>query len=93
MLEDFFKRDLPPIEMGFFGCDGKYKGINNTPLAPLDRGEIVDLERMNFVAWYRGATVEEIAIARRNNAVKLDELKKKYAAEIELIDIVGRGTA
>ena len=54
--------------------------------------EIADIEKMNFVAWYRDATVEEIAIARRNNAAKLDELKKKYAAEIELMDIVGRGT-
>ena len=54
--------------------------------------EIADIERMNFLAWYRGATVEEIAIARRNNAAKLDELKKKYAHEIELMDIVGRGT-
>ena len=52
--------------------------------------EIADIEKMNFVAWYRDATVEEIAIARRNNAAKLDELKKKYAAEIELMDIVGR---
>ncbi len=54
--------------------------------------EIADIEKMNFLAWYRDATVEEIAIARRNNAAKLDELKKKYAAEIALMDVVGRRT-
>lgn len=52
--------------------------------------EMVDLERMNFVAWYRTATIADLAVARRNNAAKLEELKKKYATEIELMDIVGR---
>ncbi len=52
--------------------------------------EIADLEKMNFLAWYRTATVEEIEIARRNNAAKLDELTRKYASEIAMMDIVGR---
>lgn len=52
--------------------------------------EIADIEKMNFLAWYRDATVEEIAIARRNGADRLDALRKKYAKEIGLIDIVGR---
>lgn len=50
--------------------------------------EIADIERMNFLAWYRDATVEEIAIARRNNAAKLDELKRKYAKEIDLMEVI-----
>ena len=51
-------------------------------------GEI-DLERMNFLGWYRTATLEEIAIARGNNAKKLDELTRKYAHEIDLMEIRG----
>ena len=50
--------------------------------------EIADIEKMNFLAWYRGATVEEMAIARRNNAAKLEELKKKYASEAAIIDAI-----
>lgn len=50
--------------------------------------EIADIEKMNFIAWYRDATVEEIAVARRNNAAKLDELTRKYEAEINLMEII-----
>ena len=53
---------------------------------------LYDLERMNFLGWYKTATLKDLAVARKNNAAKLDELKKKYAKEIELMDIVGRWT-
>ena len=46
------------------------------------------IEWRNFLAWYQDATVEEIAIARRNNAAKLDELTRKYAKEIDLMEII-----
>lgn len=59
----------------------------NTPLATLDRGELMDIDKVNFLAWYRDATVEEIAVARRNNSAKLDELTRKYEAEINLMEI------
>src|SRR3972149_11892631 len=49
-----------------------------------------DLERMNFLEWYRTATLADLAIARKNNASKLEELKNKYANEIELMNIFGR---
>ncbi len=55
----------------------------------LEPDEITDLEKMNFLAWYRTATPADLAVARQNNAAKLDALKKKYAKEIELMDIVG----
>ena len=76
---DFF----PHKNLGRFQCDGTYT---------MDIDEIVDLERMNFLEWYRTATLEDLSVARKNNAVKLDELKKKYAKEVELMDIVGRWT-
>lgn len=53
-------------------------------------GELVEIEAMekaNFLAWYRDATVEEIAIAQENNAERFEALKKKYAAEIVFMDI------
>lgn len=50
--------------------------------------EITDIEKMNFIAWYRDATVEEIVIARRNHAAKLDKLTRKYAEEIDLIETI-----
>jgi hypothetical protein len=64
-----------------------------TPIPSLEgnkgwEGELYDLERMNFLSWYRDATVEEIAIARRNNAEKLDALTRKYEAEINLMEII-----
>lgn len=62
--------------------------MNNTPLTPLNGGELYDLERMNFLSWYRDATVEEIITARRNNAAKLDELTRKYAKEVDFIEIL-----
>ncbi len=55
----------------------------------LEPDEITDLEKMNFLAWYRTATPADLAVARQNNAAKLDALKKNYAKEIELMDIVG----
>lgn len=76
---DFF----PHKNLGRFRCDGTYA---------MEPDEIIDLERMNFLGWYRTATLKDLAIARKNNAAKLDELKKKYAKEIELMDIVGRWT-
>ena len=45
----------------------------------------VDLERWNFLAWYPRATPEDIALARKNNSEKLDELIRKYAHELELM--------
>lgn len=42
-----------------------------------------DLEKMNFLDWYRDATEEDLAIARKNNGKKLDHLIRKYAREIE----------
>ena len=65
--------------------------MNNTPLTPLDRGETIDLEKMNFLAWYCMATAEDMVVARRNNAAKLDELKEKYRNDVEFLDIVGLG--
>lgn len=75
------------------GCDYQCRKeaemiMNNTPLSPLDRGEKIDLERMNFLSWYRDATVEDLVIARRNNAAKLDELTRKYEADINLMEII-----
>lgn len=49
--------------------------------------EIEAMEKANFLAWYKDATVEEIAMAQENNAEKLAHLKKKYAAEIVFMDI------
>lgn len=46
--------------------------------------EIKDIEKANFLLWYRDATAEEIAIARKNNSQKLDELIEKYKTELEL---------
>ena len=56
----------------------------------MEPGEIIGLERMNFLEWYRTATSKDIGIARKNNASKLEELKSKYAKEIELMNIFGR---
>lgn len=87
ILEAFYQ-NCSHRDIGRFRCDGTYGMGDNTPLTPLGRGEEIDLERMNFLAWYRDATVEEITIARRNGADRLDALKEKYAAEIELMDII-----
>ena len=51
--------------------------------------DLADLEKMNFLAWYRTATVGEIEIARRNHAAKLDELTRKYAAAIDIMEVIG----
>lgn len=50
--------------------------------------ELYDLERMNFVEWYRTATPEDFAVAQENNAAKLEELKNKYASEVAIIDAI-----
>ncbi|WKZ15527.1 MAG: hypothetical protein QY317_16660 [Candidatus Jettenia caeni] len=42
-----------------------------------------DFEKVNFLNWYRDATEEELAIARKNNGKRLDHLLKKYAREIK----------
>jgi hypothetical protein len=57
-------------------------------------GLTVDLERLNFLSWYQNATQEDIEIARKNNAEKLDELIEKYKCDLEFMEIItGRDTA
>lgn len=45
-----------------------------------------DLERENFLFFYKTATVDDFAVARRNNAEKLDALLIRYAHVINLIN-------
>lgn len=47
-----------------------------------------DLERLNFLFWYRNATPEDMEIARRNNAEKLEEFMEKYKTDISLLSIL-----
>lgn len=47
-----------------------------------------NLERLNFLSWYRDATPEDMEIARRNNAEKLDELMDKYKTDITFMSIL-----
>ena len=94
---------MPPLHIDLTGCAGceydpspsEAEMVVNTYRDTVHRvstGELYDLERMNFLGWYRTATLKDLAVARKNNSAKLDELKKKYASEIELMDIVGRWT-
>ena len=53
----------------------------------MEPDEIIDLERMNFLGWYRTSTLKDIEIASKNYAPKFEELKNKYINEITLIDI------
>lgn len=48
-----------------------------------DNNHQYDFEKTNFLDWYRDATDEDLAIARKNNGKKLDYLIRKYAREIE----------
>lgn len=47
--------------------------------------DALDLERDNFLAWYRTATLDDLAQARENGAERLDELLVKYAGEVRII--------
>ncbi|MDN3515341.1 MAG: hypothetical protein NG747_13215 [Candidatus Brocadia sp.] len=43
-----------------------------------------NLERLNFVHWYSTATPEDLELARKNNAEKLDKMIEKYKYDFEL---------
>lgn len=47
-----------------------------------------DLERENFLHFYKTATDEEMAIARRDHPERLDALLRKYAHVINIINLV-----
>lgn len=47
-----------------------------------------NLERLNFIRWYADATPEDLEIARRNNAERLDEMIEKYKYDIELMCLI-----
>lgn len=47
--------------------------------------DALDLERDNFLTWYRTATPDDLVRARANGAEKLDELLMKYAGEVRII--------
>ena len=49
---------------------------------PLEDDISVDLERENFLMWYKLATPEDIEVARNNNKEKLDEMIDKYKEEM-----------
>ena len=49
-----------------------------------------DLEKLNFLSWYQKATPEDLVMAMKNNAKKLDELLRKYKRELELMKIFER---
>ncbi len=51
-----------------------------------------DLERENFIGWYRLATPEDLRRARGNDPEKLDELLVKYAGEVKILAAI-RGVA
>lgn len=46
-----------------------------------------NLERMNFIAWYRNATPEDMELARKNNSEKLDELMERYKYDVAFLAI------
>lgn len=43
------------------------------------------MEQSNFLAWCQGATIEDIAIAKKNNPAKLKELANKYRYHLDFI--------
>lgn len=45
-----------------------------------------DLEKVNFLAWIKQATTEDLRRARENNAEKFDELVSKYSKELEFVE-------
>lgn len=51
----------------------------------LEQDEVELFERMNFLAWIKTATREEIDVARKNNAKKLTELTIKYENDLRII--------
>lgn len=90
MLEDFFKFNPPPKDLGGFRCDGTYRMGNDTfvgveNLRPLREGEEFDIEKMNFLGWMKTATREELDVARKNNAAKLAELTIKYENDLRIM--------
>lgn len=48
-----------------------------------------DMERMNFLTWYQGATQADIELARKNNSEKLNELLDKYKYDIAFVCGIG----
>lgn len=52
-----------------------------------------DLEKVNFLAWIKKATTEDLRLARENNAEKLDELINKYSKELEFVEYKPRMNA
>ena len=51
----------------------------------LEQDEVELFERMNFLAWIKTATREELDVARKNNAKKLAELTIKYENDLRMI--------
>lgn len=50
---------------------------------PLENDFSEDMERQNFLMWYKLATMKDIEVARKHNKKKLDELIDKYKEEIK----------
>lgn len=51
----------------------------------LEQDEVELFERMNFLAWIKTVTREELDVARKNNAKKLAELTIKYENDLRII--------
>src|SRR5574340_679086 len=45
-----------------------------------------DLEKLNFLLWYSKATPEDLAMARKNSAERLNEMMKKYEYDLKLME-------